>query len=72
MNIVDIIGTVVFLGIVALSLLAVSDILFRRRRDPAQRRPRALAWLRQITRKLMALSPVRRRERPARHGGGSV
>jgi hypothetical protein len=72
MTIVDIIGTVIFLGIVALSLLAVSDILFRRRRVAARRRPSALARLRQIARKLMAHSPARRRERPARHGGGSA
>jgi hypothetical protein len=72
MNIVDIVGTLIFLGIVVLSLLAVFDILFRRRRSPAQRRPSALARLRQIARKLMALFPARRRERPARHGGGSA
>jgi hypothetical protein len=72
MNIVDIVGTGVFLGIVFLSLLAVSDILFRRRHGSAQRRTPAFAWLRQITRKLMALFPARRRDRPARHGGGSA
>jgi hypothetical protein len=72
MNIVDIIGTAVFLGIVVLSLLAVSDILFHRRRDPAQRRSPTPVWLRQIIRKLLALLPPRRRQRPARHGGGSV
>lgn len=72
MNIVDIVGTVVVLGVVFLSLLAVSDILFRRRHGPARRRVSALAWLRQIVHKVTALFPARRRERPARHGGGSA
>jgi hypothetical protein len=86
MNVVNIFGIVIFCGIVGLSLLAVLDVLFAPpgggRKQRANRLKRRLAQVMSclvrvkpcITRTIRNAAAARqqRRERSARHGGGST
>lgn len=76
MNVVDIIGIVIFCGIVSLSLLAVLDVLFASPRS--RQRHGANLWKQRLARARSrmtwskATARHQRRARSARHGGGSA
>jgi hypothetical protein len=76
MNIVNIIGIVIFCGIVGLSLLAVLEVLFAsprsRQRHGANHWKRRLARARSCIAGNRATARHQRRARSARHGGGSA
>jgi hypothetical protein len=76
MNIVDIIGIVIFCMIVGLSLLAVLDVLVvsphGQTRHGAKHWTRHLARVRSCIAGQVSTARNQRRARSARHGGGSA